>query len=154
MRYLERRVDPADQRVQDLNVVVTMQQDEGQESLQEGGLRDRAKEQIQVRSGGHHLLHSQLKIQKHTQLVRQLRGETFSEDVRLHILSIIHLSESVNATLEATSVKPKHKMLLHLVPASLRPLVVNMSDVLAVKGSHRLFLQLVAWSSYETIFHA
>lgn len=64
MCYLERRVDPADQRVQDVNVVMTMQQDEGQEVLQEGGLRDGAQEQIQVRSGGHHFLHGQLNAQQ------------------------------------------------------------------------------------------
>ena len=52
--YLERCVDPADQCVQDVHVVVCVQQDEGQEALEEGGLRDGAQEQIQVRRGGHH----------------------------------------------------------------------------------------------------
>lgn len=67
-QYLERRVDSADQRVQDVNVVVCVEQDEGQESLQEGGLRDGAQEQIQVGRGGHHLLHRQL--QTNTPLMR------------------------------------------------------------------------------------
>ncbi len=58
--YLERCVDPTDQRVQDVHVVMRVQQDEGQEGLEEGGLRDGAQEQIQVRCGSHHLLHCQL----------------------------------------------------------------------------------------------
>lgn len=60
MCYLERCVDPADQCVQDVHVVMCVQQDEGQEGLQEGGLRDGAQEEVQVRRGGHHLLHGQL----------------------------------------------------------------------------------------------
>lgn len=58
--YLERCVDPADQCVQDVHVVVCVQQDEGQEGLEESGLRDGAQEQIQVSCGGHHLLHCEL----------------------------------------------------------------------------------------------
>lgn len=38
-----------------------VQQDEGQEGLEEGGLGDGAQEEIQVRRGGHHLLHCQLR---------------------------------------------------------------------------------------------
>lgn len=60
MCYLERCVDPADQCVQDVHVVMCVQQDEGQEGLEESGLRDGAQEQIQVSCGGHHLLHCQL----------------------------------------------------------------------------------------------
>lgn len=58
--YLERCVDPADQCVQDVNVVMCVQQDEGEEGLEEGGLRDGAQEQVQVCCGSHHFLHRQL----------------------------------------------------------------------------------------------
>lgn len=40
---------------------MSVQQDEGQEGLEEGGLCDGAQEQVKVRSGGHHLLQRQLK---------------------------------------------------------------------------------------------
>lgn len=66
LRYLERCVDPADQCVQYVHVVMRVQQDEGQEGLEEGGLRDGAQEQVQVRRGGHHLLYSQLLTHTHT----------------------------------------------------------------------------------------
>lgn len=66
MPHLERCVDPADQCVQDVHVIMCVQQDEGQKSLQEGGLRDGTEKQIQVRCGGHHLLHRQLHT--HTQV--------------------------------------------------------------------------------------
>lgn len=64
VRYLKRCVDPADQCVQDVHVVVCVQQDKGQECLEESGLRDGAQEQIQVSRGGHHLLHCQLHTHK------------------------------------------------------------------------------------------
>lgn len=63
--YLERCVDPTDQCVQNVHVVMCVQQDEGQEGLEEDGLRDGAQKQIQVRSGGHHLLHCQLHTHTH-----------------------------------------------------------------------------------------
>lgn len=43
-----------------MHVVVSVQQYEGQEGLQEGRLSDGAQEQVQVSCSCHHLLHSQL----------------------------------------------------------------------------------------------
>lgn len=78
--YLERGVDPTDQCVQDVHVVMCVQQDEGQEGLEEDGLRDGAQEQIQVRSGGHHLLHCQL----HTHIIVHVNMHVIKKTTNLH----------------------------------------------------------------------
>lgn len=58
--YLEGSVDTADERVQNVDVLMEVQQDEGQEGLQQGRLTDASQEQVQVRRGGHHFLDGQL----------------------------------------------------------------------------------------------
>lgn len=54
--HLEGGVDAADQRVQDVNILMLVDEDEGEEGLQQGRLRNAPQEEVEVRSGGHHLL--------------------------------------------------------------------------------------------------
>ena len=58
--HLEGGVDAADQGVQDVDALVSVEEDEGEEGLQQGRLRDTPQEEVQVRRGGHHLLQGQL----------------------------------------------------------------------------------------------
>lgn len=60
MAYPEGGVDSAGERVQNVDVLVLVQQDEAQEDLQERWLRDAAQEKVQVGCGGHDLLHGHL----------------------------------------------------------------------------------------------
>ena len=63
--HLEGGVDAADECVQDVDVLVAVEEDEGEEGLQEGRLRHAPQEQVQIRCGGHHLLQGELARQTH-----------------------------------------------------------------------------------------
>lgn len=58
--YLKRGVDAADQGVQDVDALVSVEEDEGEEGLQQGRLRDASQKEVKIRRGGHHLLQGQL----------------------------------------------------------------------------------------------
>lgn len=58
--HLKRCVDSADQRVQDVDVVMAMCKDEDEEGLQEGGLTYAPQEKLQIGGCCHHFLQSQL----------------------------------------------------------------------------------------------
>ena len=82
MGYLVRGVDAADQRVQDVHVVVTMQQDEGQQGLQQSRLRHGPDEELQVGGSGHHLLQGQLERERERERERASESESESERER------------------------------------------------------------------------
>lgn len=58
--HLKRGVDSTDQRVQDVDTVMAMCEDEDEEGLEEGGLTYAPQEQLQIGGRCHHFLQSQL----------------------------------------------------------------------------------------------
>lgn len=57
---LKRSVDPADECVKNVDVVMTMLEDENKKGLEEGGVRDVPQKELQICCRGHNFLQSQL----------------------------------------------------------------------------------------------
>lgn len=54
--YLERSVDAADQCIQNIDSLMLVEQDEGEQSLQQGRFSHAPQEEVEVGRSGHHLL--------------------------------------------------------------------------------------------------
>ena len=67
--YLEGGVDAADEGVQYVDALVSVEEDEGEESLQQSRLGHTPQEEVEVRRGGHHLLQCQLHRGRRTRSV-------------------------------------------------------------------------------------
>lgn len=58
--YLKGGVDAADQGVEDVDAFMLVEENEGEESLQQSRFWNAPQEEVQIRRGGHHLLQCQL----------------------------------------------------------------------------------------------
>ena len=107
-----------------MHVVVRVQQDEGQEGLEEGGLGDGAQEQVQVRRGGHHLLHRQLNTHRitlfHTLLGSDLQTFQFSLNLNIRCERFLGARDVFRYLVQSRS-QNRHQEALVDVTEQLRP---------------------------------